>query len=95
MVSSSRSGRAIAQLVLVQLFIKGINFGLGVLVVRATGAKLYGVAAVPIALLLSTVLFLSREGVRRRGESRPVNPRHLHLLPDFWQPTGRLPPEFG
>ena len=51
-------------LVLVQLFIKGINFGLGVLVVRATGAKLYGVAAVPIALLLSTVLFLSREGVR-------------------------------
>lgn len=59
-----RAGRAIASLVLVQLFSKAINFALNVLVIRATGTRLFGVSSVPLALLLSTIQFLSREGVR-------------------------------
>ena len=58
------AGGAIASLVALQLFAKLVNFALNVLVVRATGAKLFGVSAVPLALLLSTIQFLSREGVR-------------------------------
>ena len=59
-----RAGRAVASLVVAQLFSKAINFALNVLVIRATGTRLFGVSSVPLALLLSTIQFLSREGVR-------------------------------
>ena len=63
MGKGSSSG-AIASMMLAQLFGKLVNFVLNILIVRATGARLVGMTTVPLALLLSTVQFLSREGVR-------------------------------
>jgi hypothetical protein len=74
------AGAAIASLVVLQLFAKLINFALNVLVVRATGATLFGVSAVPLALLLSTIQFLSREGVR--GACQRIDVARLGAPPD-------------
>mmetsp|Transcript_19272 Transcript_19272/g.31397 ORF Transcript_19272/g.31397 Transcript_19272/m.31397 type:complete len:373 (-) Transcript_19272:3213-4331(-) len=61
---ASSSRKAIMSLLGVQILAKIVNFGLNVAIVKQTGRKMYGIGAVPLALLLSTVQFLSREGVR-------------------------------
>jgi hypothetical protein len=44
------AGRAIASLVALQVLSKGVNFGLNVLVARASGVNLYALSSVPLVL---------------------------------------------
>ena len=81
------AGHAIASLVALQLFSKAVNFALNVMVIRATGTRLFGVSAVPLALLLSTIQFLSREGVR--GACQRVK-RNIPLLVPVNRELSRL-----
>ncbi|KAF9783385.1 Rft-1-domain-containing protein [Thelephora terrestris] len=53
-----------SSLVLLQLFSRAFTFGLNQALVRLATPQTFGTAAVQFELLLSTILFLSREGVR-------------------------------
>ncbi|KAJ9074038.1 Oligosaccharide translocation protein rft1 [Entomophthora muscae] len=61
-LSSSISGAS--YLISLQLFSRVLTFVLNQLVVKIVGSKIYGAAMVDFELLLSTILFLSREGFR-------------------------------
>ena len=51
-------------LVLLQLFSRLFTFALNQALVRLVSPQVFGTAAIQFELLLSTILFLSREGVR-------------------------------
>ena len=53
-----------SSLVLLQLFSRVFTFILNQLLVRLVSPQVFGTAAIQFELLLSTILFLSREGVR-------------------------------
>jgi len=53
-----------SSLVLLQLFSRALTFGLNQALVRLATPQTFGTAAIQFELLLSTILFLSREGVR-------------------------------
>ena len=53
-----------SSLVLLQLFSRAFTFGLNQALVRLATPQTFGTAAIQFELLLSTILFLSREGVR-------------------------------
>ena len=67
------ANRQIAMLMGAQAFGKLINFGLNVAIVRSTGTRLFGASAVPFALLLSTIQFVSREGIRSACQRMPIS----------------------
>ena len=54
----------VSSLVLLQLFSRAFTFGLNQALVRLATPQTFGTAAIQFELLLSTILFLSREGVR-------------------------------
>lgn len=56
--------RAVSQLVGLQLFSRAFTFALNQALVRVASPEVFGTATVQFELLLSTILFLSREGVR-------------------------------
>jgi oligosaccharide translocation protein RFT1 len=53
-----------SSLVLLQLFSRAFTFGLNQALLRLATPQTFGTAAIQFELLLSTILFLSREGVR-------------------------------
>lgn len=61
---ASASLASASSLVLLQLFTRGFTFGLNQVLVRLASPQTFGTAAIQFELLLSTILFLSREGVR-------------------------------
>lgn len=56
--------RAVSQLVGLQLFSRGFTFALNQALIRVASPEVFGTATVQFELLLSTILFLAREGVR-------------------------------
>lgn len=60
----SKSLASASSLVLLQLFSRVFTFVLNQALVRLVSPKVFGTAAIQFELLLSTILFLSREGVR-------------------------------
>lgn len=61
---ASTSLASASSLVLLQLFSRAFTFILNQLLVRLVSPQVFGTAAIQFELLLSTILFLSREGVR-------------------------------
>src|ERR1700733_7940378 len=55
---------AVSQLVGLQLFSRAFTFALNQALVRVASPEVFGTATVQFELLLSTILFLAREGVR-------------------------------
>lgn len=60
----STSLASASSLVLLQLFSRVFTFILNQLLVRLVSPQVFGTAAIQFELLLSTILFLSREGIR-------------------------------
>ncbi|THH26816.1 hypothetical protein EUX98_g7368 [Antrodiella citrinella] len=60
----SKSLASASSLVLLQLFSRLFTFALNQTLVRLVSPQVFGTAAIQFELLLSTILFLSREGVR-------------------------------
>ena len=60
----STSLASASSLVLLQLFSRGFTFILNQALVRLVSPQVFGTAAIQFELLLSTILFLSREGFR-------------------------------
>ena len=61
---SAKAGQAAASQFLGNVLQKLVTFVFNAMLVRKTNPQIFGVAAVQLELLLSTLLFLSREGVR-------------------------------
>jgi len=82
-----------SSLVLLQLFSRAFTFGLNQALVRLATPQTFGTAAIQFELLLSTILFLSREGVRNallrssvKDEKRDSNValvENISLIPVF------------
>ena len=81
-----------SSLVLLQLFSRAFTFGLNQALVRLATPRTFGTAAIQFELLLSTILFLSREGVRnallrssaknKKGSNRALV-ENISLIPVF------------
>jgi oligosaccharide translocation protein RFT1 len=79
---------SISSLVFLQLFSRGFTFILNQALVRLATPQTFGTATVQFELLLSTTLFLSREGVRiallrQRKNVPPDLARNISLLPAY------------
>ena len=82
-----------SSLVLLQLFSRAFTFGLNQALVRLATPQTFGTAAIQFELLLSTILFLSREGVRnallrslvkdKRKDSNVALVGNISLIPVF------------
>lgn len=82
-----------SSLVLLQLFSRAFTFGLNQALVRLATPQTFGTAAIQFELLLSTILFLSREGVRNallrssvKGQKKDSNvalTENISLIPVF------------
>jgi oligosaccharide translocation protein RFT1 len=81
-----------SSLVLLQLFSRAFTFGLNQALVRLTTPQTFGTAAIQFELLLSTILFLSREGVRNallrssvknKKDSNVALVENISLIPVF------------
>ena len=82
-----------SSLVLLQLFSRAFTFGLNQALVRLATPQTFGTAAIQFELLLSTILFLSREGVRNallrssvkneRKDSNVALVDNISLIPVF------------
>lgn len=75
----SKSLASASSLVLLQLFSRVFTFILNQALVRLVSPQVFGTAAIQFELLLSTILFLSREGVRNAllrasSSSPPTSP---------------------
>ncbi|KAK7690223.1 hypothetical protein QCA50_006876 [Cerrena zonata] len=91
----STSLASASSLVLLQLFSRVFTFILNQALVRLVSPQVFGTAAIQFELLLSTILFLSREGVRnallrstasqgtkeKKDTSRDVLVANISLLP--------------
>ncbi|KAG5646159.1 hypothetical protein DXG03_004212 [Asterophora parasitica] len=82
------SFRSASSLMGLQLFSRLFTFILNQAMFRMAPPRAYGTAAIQFELLLSTILFLSREGVRNallRGTKAKTDPaiRNLSVLPIF------------
>jgi oligosaccharide translocation protein RFT1 len=67
---------SVSSLVLLQLFTRVFTFGLNRALVRLASPQTFGTAAIQFELLLSSILFLSREGVRNALLRSPSSPDH-------------------
>jgi oligosaccharide translocation protein RFT1 len=88
--TSTKATRGAKWLLFFNIFQKLLTFSVNQLTVRHSRPEVFGVAAVQLELLLSSLLFLSREGVRlavlRRGvESRVELCRVVNVS---WVPVG-------
>lgn len=82
-----------SSLVLLQLFSRAFTFGLNQALVRLATPQTFGTAAIQFELLLSTILFLSREGVRnallrssakdKKKDSNVALVENISLIPVF------------
>lgn len=81
-----------SSLVLLQLFSRAFTFGLNQALVRLATPQTFGTAAIQFELLLSTILFLSREGVRNallrssvknKKDSNVALVENISLIPVF------------
>ena len=83
-----------SSLVLLQLFSRVFTFGLNQALVRLATPQTFGTAAIQFELLLSTILFLSREGVRnallrssvdseKKKDSNVALVENISLIPVF------------
>lgn len=82
-----------SSLVLLQLFSRTLTFGLNQALVRLATPRTFGTAAIQFELLLSTILFLSREGVRntllrsstkdKKEDSNVTLTENISLIPVF------------
>ena len=82
-----------SSLVLLQLFSRAFTFGLNQALVRLATPQTFGTAAIQFELLLSTILFLSREGVRnallrssvksQKKDSNVALTENISLIPVF------------
>ncbi|KAF9643591.1 Rft-1-domain-containing protein [Thelephora ganbajun] len=80
-----------SSLVLLQLFSRAFTFGLNQALVRLATPQTFGTAAIQFELLLSTILFLSREGVRnaslrasvKKKDSNVALVENISLIPVY------------
>ena len=82
-----------SSLVLLQLFSRAFTFALNQALVRLATPQTFGTAAIQFELLLSTILFLSREGVRnallrssvkdKKKDSNAALVENISLIPVF------------
>ena len=81
-----------SSLVLLQLFSRAFTFGLNQALLRLATPRTFGTAAIQFELLLSTILFLSREGVRNallrsslkdKKDSNVALVENISLIPVF------------
>lgn len=78
------SFRSASSLMGLQLFSRLFTFVLNQVMVRIAPPQAYGIAAIQFELLLSTILFLSREGVRNtllRAKNMSPAMRNMSVLP--------------
>jgi hypothetical protein len=68
----SGSGGRVLALIINQLASRGITFLLNVAVARTVGTAIFGLQAVNLYLLYTTILFVAREGIRRATQ-RPID----------------------
>ncbi|KAI0042396.1 Rft-1-domain-containing protein [Auriscalpium vulgare] len=86
----SASLASASSLVLLQLVSRLFTFALNQALVRLASPQVFGIAAIQFELLLSTILFLCREGVRNallRAPARAQDPRlvtNISLLPVYF-----------
>lgn len=63
-MDSARATRGAQWILFFNVFQKLLTFGMNQVIVRQSSPEVFGIAAVQLELLLSTLLFLSREGIR-------------------------------
>jgi oligosaccharide translocation protein RFT1 len=85
-MESSLLASTTTRLVLLQVFSKLLTFLPNQIIVRIASPQAYGTAAIQFELVLSTILFLSREGVRNASlrtarERRSEAEENVALLP--------------
>lgn len=81
---SQSSIKAVSSLVALQLVSRLFTFALNQALFRLATPHAYGTAAIQFELLLSTILFLSREGVRNgslRAKTRTVAVTNISIIP--------------
>ena len=87
-----RGIRGFSSLVLLQLGSRVLTFALNVALARSMDPRLYGVTAIQLQLVVSTILFLSREALRRAcqredgdgSESADANRRLVGVLSTYF-----------
>ncbi|KAL4246583.1 Oligosaccharide translocation protein RFT1 [Abortiporus biennis] len=91
----SASLASVSSLVLLQLFSRVFTFALNQALVRLVSPSVFGTAAIQFELLLSTILFLSREGVRnsllRASPTQKPSTASETLLHDGKKPKSTKP----
>ncbi|KAF8583415.1 Rft-1-domain-containing protein [Ramaria rubella] len=89
----SASLSSASSLVLLQLFSRLFTFALNQALVRLASPQTFGTAAIQFELLLSTILFLCREGVRNAllRAHPPPNRQDTNTSPDLVANISRLP----
>ncbi|KAJ6606401.1 Rft-1-domain-containing protein, partial [Mycena vulgaris] len=81
------SGRQLSSLIGLQLLSRGVTFGLNQALFRLASPRAFGTAAIQFELISSTILFLSREGVRnallrvKQSKDGSWNAGNLSFLP--------------
>lgn len=75
MDSASSATRGARWILFFNIFQKLLTFGMNQVIVRHSSPEVFGIAAVQLELLLSTLLFLSREGIRLALLRSVVNTR--------------------
>jgi oligosaccharide translocation protein RFT1 len=63
-MDSASATRGARWILFFNIFQKLLTFGMNQVIVRHSSPEVFGIAAVQLELLLSTLLFLSREGIR-------------------------------
>lgn len=70
-------------LMLVMVLQRGLNFLLNQLLLRHVDPTVFGIASIPLDLLLNTALFLSRSvDSVRLNPNDPTHPTNRHIQPD-------------
>lgn len=63
-MNTASASRGVRWILLFNVFQKLLTFSMNQVIVRLSSPEVFGIAAVQLELLLSTLLFLSREGIR-------------------------------
>jgi oligosaccharide translocation protein RFT1 len=75
-MDSANATSGVRWILFFNVFQKLLTFGMNQVIVRHSSPEVFGIAAVQLELLLSTLLFLSREGIRLALLRSVVNDRY-------------------
>jgi len=91
-MDSANATRGARWILFFNVFQKLLTFGMNQVIVRHSSPEVFGIAAVQLELLLSTLLFLSREGIRLALLRSVVVDRHglQQFVNLSWLPAGTV-----